>query len=96
MVQEGNVWTGAMMSTGASVFSRGEEPSERQIADMLTTVEKSPPAYPYDQYKQYPSKNKDAWEGFLISRLKGFLGDSEWTFFFETTSSRPNLIGCGI
>ncbi len=96
MVQEIDAWAGAIMPTGATVFSKGAKLSERQIEDMLAKVAESLPSYAYGQYKHYPSKKDNTWEDLILSQLNGNMMDSEWTFFFEMASDHPNLIGCRV
>ncbi len=80
----------------ACVSSGGKNFNAIQVAEMLRIVERVLPDYPHDQYRNYPSKNANAWERFLMSRLNGLLRDREWSFFFGLNSNQPNLIGCRV
>jgi ribosomal protein S18 acetylase RimI-like enzyme len=94
-----NARTGGAM-TGedgkARVSSGGKDLDAHQIADMLRTMELALLNYPHDPYRNYPSKDPNAWKRFLMSRLDGVLKNKEWTFFFGMNSNRPNLIGCRV
>jgi ribosomal protein S18 acetylase RimI-like enzyme len=80
----------------ACVSCGGKNLDAHQIVDMLRMVERALPDYPFDQFKNYPSKDAKAWEHYFMFRLSEALKDKEWMFFFGKSTNRPNLIGCRI
>ncbi|MDG6220478.1 MAG: GNAT family N-acetyltransferase [Candidatus Thermoplasmatota archaeon] len=74
----------------------GKTINEVQKMSIMKILKNALPNYPYDQYRNYPSKRKGAWQSFFIYRLEGFLKSEEWTFFFSDVSANPALIGCRI
>ncbi|MFH2036257.1 MAG: GNAT family N-acetyltransferase [Candidatus Zixiibacteriota bacterium] len=52
--------------------------------------------YAYDQYRFYPSKNKESWEKYFITRFHHLLTNDEWMFFNQKGIKTPYLIGCRI
>jgi len=52
--------------------------------------------YLFDQYRFYPSKEKEAWKLYFLTRFYQILKNDEWVVFYQNRNSKPNLIGCRI
>lgn len=60
---------------------------------VLTAVEKTMPFYSADQYRLYPSVDRECWRGFLVRRLTRFLDSEDACLFFEIADGVICLLG---
>ena len=70
--------------------------SENAVSDFLGVVENILPSYRFDQYRLYPSTDRNVWQVYLIKRLNDHFQSKDSYCFFEVVNNLPFLIGCQI
>ena len=49
-----------------------------------------------DQFRFYPSREKDAWKDYFYKRISSLSENDEWTFYYDSKGQFENLIGARI
>ena len=78
------------------IFSETVLIDKDTLNELFKIIKKKLPSYPFDQYKFYPSIEKNSWEKYFLLRLENSLKNNEWLLFYDFFKNSPYLLSCKI